>query len=402
MMNKLSGQPDSYDKKGQYKFGRTLGAGTYGIVREAESNGERFAIKIILKKNVRGNEKMVYDEMVLLQRMKHKHIVRFHDWFESKDKYYIVTQLATGGELFDRICEYGRFTEKDAARTIKEVLSAVDYLHYNNVVHRDLKPENLLYLTKDPQSSLVLADFGIAKMLNSKESTLSTMAGSFGYAAPEIMLKQGHGKPVDMWSLGVITYTLLCGYSPFRSENVADLIEESKSGRIVFHGRYWKDVSKDAKEFVLSLLQPDPGKRLTSEDALNHIWLTGTTASDFNLLPEFRAYMAKARLKRGIEIIKLANRIETLKMQVPDDDDMDLPDIPQDSAESAGQKLAHNDGKNGLPTNGPKKSLSRAAKGAIFREVVLAKVREEKEKAERERAQAEAEALAKSKSGGPM
>ena len=235
-------------------------------------------------------------------------------------------------------------------------------------------------------------------MLNSKDSTLSTMAGSFGYAAPEIMLKQGHGKPVDMWSLGVITYTLLCGYSPFRSENVADLIEESKSGRIIFHGRYWKDVSKDAKEFVLALLQPSPDKRLTSEEALSHIWLTGTTASDFNLLPEFRAYMAKARLKRGIEIIKLANRIEQLKMQAPDDEDMSTPDIPQDSAEMAGQKLSQRSIKAGLPTSGPKNRLTKAAKGAIFREVVLAKVREEKERAEREKAQAEAEAQVKATS----
>ena len=237
-------------------------------------------------------------------------------------------------------------------------------------------------------------------MLNSKDSTLSTMAGSFGYAAPEIMLKQGHGKPVDMWSLGVITYTLLCGYSPFRSENVADLIEESKSGRIIFHGRYWKDVSKDAKEFVLALLQPNPDKRLTSEEALNHIWLTGTTASDFNLLPEFRAYMAKARLKRGIEIIKLANRIEQLKMQAPDDEDMSTPDVPEDSAEMAGQKISQRSVKPGLPTNGPKKSLTKVAKGAIFREIVLAKVREEKEKAERAKAQAEAEAQVKASSSG--
>ena len=142
----------------------------------------------------------------------------------------------------------------------------------------DLKPENLLYLTKDANSSLVLADFGIAKMLDSKDAMLNTMAGSFGYAAPEIMMKQGHGKPVDMWSLGVITYTLLCGYSPFRSENVADLIEECKSGRIVFHGRYWKDVSSDAKDFIVSLLQPDPNKRLTSEEALQDVWLTGKTS----------------------------------------------------------------------------------------------------------------------------
>ena len=253
----------------------------------------------------------------------------------------------------------------------------------------DLKPENLLYLTKDANSSLVLADFGIAKMLDSKDAMLNTMAGSFGYAAPEIMMKQGHGKPVDMWSLGVITYTLLCGYSPFRSENVADLIEECKSGRIVFHGRYWKDVSSDAKDFIVSLLQPDPNKRLTSEEALQDVWLTGKTATDFDLLPEFRAIMAKARLKRGINVIKLANRIEALKMQDPEDEDGTLsqPDIPVDSAEMAGQKLAKKGTSAGLPTSntGKKKTLSDVAKGAIFREVVFAKVREEKEKAEREK-----------------
>lgn len=237
-------------------------------------------------------------------------------------------------------------------------------------------------------------------MLDSSDGVLSTMAGSFGYAAPEIMLKQGHGKPVDMWSLGVITYTLLCGYSPFRSENVADLIEECKSGRIVFHGRYWKDVSNEAKDFIISLLQPDPRNRLTSEQALQDVWLSGQTATDFNLLPDFRAYMAKARLKRGINVIKLANRIEALKMQDPTDEDGTLsqPDIPGDSAEMAGQDLANKTGPHeGLATNPPseKKSLSKLAKGAIFREVVLAKVREEKDKLEREKAQAAAQENAK-------
>lgn len=90
------------------------------------------------------------------------------------------------------------------------------------------------------------------------------MAGSFGYAAPEVMLKKGHSKPVDMWSLGVITYTLLCGYSPFRSENLTDLIEETKHGRVVFHERYWKDVSKEAKDFIMTLLVPKPENRATS------------------------------------------------------------------------------------------------------------------------------------------
>ncbi|TID17397.1 calcium/calmodulin-dependent protein kinase [Venturia nashicola] len=387
MINKLHGQPESYDKKTKYRFGKTLGAGTYGIVREADGPHGKCAVKIILKKNVKGNEQMVYDEMDMLQRMKHPHIVKFHEWFESKDKWYIVTELATGGELFDRICEKGKFTEKDAAETIRQVLDAVDYLHERNVVHRDLKPENLLYLTRDPHSTLVLADFGIAKMLDSDE-VLTTMAGSFGYAAPEVMEKKGHGKPVDMWSLGVITYTLLCGYSPFRSETMGDLIEECRNEKVIFHPRYWAEVSDDAKDFIKSLLKADPKKRPSSSAALKHRWLCGETASSHDLLPEIRSFCVKARLKRGIDMIKLANRIEALKQQ--EDFSEDTPgdgDVPAQALEAAGSKLAAGDFSTGLKPDEnkaegatkQKPSLSRLARGAIFREVVLAKVREEKE-----------------------
>ncbi|KAH0544514.1 hypothetical protein FGG08_001413 [Glutinoglossum americanum] len=387
-------------------MGRTLGAGTYGIVREADCPEGKVAVKIILKKNVKGNEQMVYDELMMLQKLGHPHIVRFHDWFESRDKYYIVTQLATGGELFDRICEKGKFTEKDASQTIKQVLEAVNYLHENNVVHRDLKPENLLYLTPDQESTLVLADFGIAKMLDTKDEVLTTMAGSFGYAAPEVMLKKGHGKPVDIWSLGVITYTLLCGYSPFRSENLADLIDECQRGRPVFHERYWKEVSKDAKDFISSLLQPDPASRPTSEECLRHVWLTGANATDYNIIPEIRAYMAKARLRRGIEIIKLANRIEALKMQEDEEDDVpgeaDVPANPGEAARQTLSKVKSNPQKSPATSESTdagaasgKGRLSRLARGAIFREVVLAKVREMK--SEEEKKQVEKAATGKAR-----
>lgn len=140
--------------------------------------------------------------------------------------------------------------------------------HYHTYLTRvDLKPENLLYLTRAPDSELVLADFGIAKTLG-KNEVLTTMAGSFGYAAPEVMEKRGHGKAVDMWSLGVITYTLLCGYSPFRSETMGDLIEECRSERVIFHPRYWSEVSDDGKEFIRSLLKADPSVRPTSQVSL--------------------------------------------------------------------------------------------------------------------------------------
>lgn len=398
MLNRLHGQPESYDKKAKYRFGRTLGAGTYGIVREADSPDGKVAVKIILKKNVKGNERMVYDELDMLQRLKHKNIVRFVDWFESRDKYYIVTELATGGELFDRICEQGKFTEKDAAATIKQVLGAVDYLHSKNVVHRDLKPENLLYLTKDPDSDLVLADFGIAKMLDSKDEVLTTMAGSFGYAAPEVMLKKGHGKPVDMWSMGVITYTLLCGYSPFRSENLQDLIDECSNAQVVFHERYWKDVSDDAKDFIMHLLQPNPDDRWSSSKAMKHPWLTGDNATDHNLLPEIKAFMAKARLRRGIEMVKLANRIEALKMQEDDSEDSDMPTDAYAAADRSRVSTGLSQKSDTSESSETKRNLSKKLKGAIFREVVLAKVREMKQQEQTLKVAEEVEKEAKRRS----
>lgn len=221
----------------------------------------------------------------------------------------------------------------------------------------------------------MLADFGIAKMLDSKDEVLTTMAGSFGYAAPEVMLKKGHGKPVDMWSMGVITYTLLCGYSPFRSENLQDLIDECSNAQVVFHERYWKDVSDDAKDFIMCLLKPNPEDRWSSTQVLRHPWLSGENATDHNLLPEIKAFMAKARLRRGIEMVKLANRIESLKMQEDENEESDMPSNAPATEETSPASSST------VPADKPVEGgkLAKKLKGAIFREVVLAKVREMKQ-----------------------
>ena len=131
LFNKISGQPESYNRKSHLTFGRTLGAGSFGIVRYARDNvrAEDVAVKIILKKTLKGDEQVVIDELELLRLLQHPHIVGFRDWFESREKFYIVTQLATGGELFDRIVQQGRFTEHDASLVIVQILEAIEYLH---------------------------------------------------------------------------------------------------------------------------------------------------------------------------------------------------------------------------------------------------------------------------------
>lgn len=332
-INKLSGQPASYSRKEKYTFGRTLGAGSFGIVRYARdtASGEDVAVKIILKKALKGNELFVIDELNLLQLLHHPHIVGFRDWFESKDKFYIVTQLATGGELFDRIVQEGRFTEHDALLVIVQMLEAIAYLHRQDIVHRDIKPENVLYLDELASSNVVLADFGIAKKLQLPNEKIHLSAGLFGYAAPEVILGTGHGKPCDVWSLGVVTYTLLCGYSPFRLENVQDFIAEVRhNNAVIFHADYWRDVSKDARRFIIKALQFDPAARATADELLADPWLVSVAADHrhADLLPNFKQnFNAKLKFRQAIELVKLANKIKKLKELQEDEDEGTDSDI---------------------------------------------------------------------------
>ncbi|GAA5943825.1 serine/threonine-protein kinase [Sporobolomyces koalae] len=292
LTNPFAHQPESYAKKKQYKFEEGLGDGAFSTVRQAtwkppkdsphyeraaHGGGQiEVAVKVISKKKLHGDFAAVHEEIEVLQGLEHPNMIHLYDWFESKDKFYLVFQLASGGDLFSRIWSDGKFTEADAASIIKDILEAIKYLHAQNIVHRDLKPENLLYAS-DGAETVMLADFGIAKRLKPGES-LTVPAGSPGYAAPEILTQQPHSLPVDVWSVGIITYLLLCGYLPFKAQETNDLIRQCTRAAVRFESEFWDKVSDDAKAFCVALIQPDPSKRPTAQQALKHKWIVEADA----------------------------------------------------------------------------------------------------------------------------
>ncbi|KAF2354922.1 Protein kinase domain, partial [Trinorchestia longiramus] len=205
----------------------------------------------------------------------------------------------TGGELFDRIVEKGSYTEKDAADLIRQVLEAVDYMHEQGVVHRDLKPENLLYYSQDEESKIMISDFGLSKLEDS--GIMATACGTPGYVAPEVLAQKPYGKAVDVWSIGVIAYILLCGYPPFYDENDANLFAQILKGEFEFDSPYWDEISDSAKDFIRQLLCVNVEKRYTCKQSLQHPWISGNAASDRNIhssvSEQLKKNFAKSRWK---------------------------------------------------------------------------------------------------------
>ncbi|KAF4946044.1 hypothetical protein FGADI_11481 [Fusarium gaditjirri] len=259
-----------------YPFGHAIGSGSHSTVHEIEGlrEAKSFAIKAIKKSAFNDNVHRIYQEMELLEYVRHPNIVKFINWFESEDNYYILTDLIEGPNLDNRITSKGPLSESDAKSSMRDIVASVEYLHSHNIVHRHLAVHKFGYLVQDMSySGLVLLSLAHADWERTEKRhiipidprTSTPDDKHFGVFAPEIICRQRSGKPADMWSIGAMAYMMLVGYSPFRSENLLDLIDECTSGSIVFHERYWKDISDSAKDFIRRLLQPKPEDRLTIE-----------------------------------------------------------------------------------------------------------------------------------------
>ncbi|XP_064353129.1 serine/threonine-protein kinase SIK1 [Dromaius novaehollandiae] len=254
---------------GFYDIERTLGKGNFAVVKLARHRVTKtqVAIKIIDKTRLDpSNLEKIYREVQIMKLLNHPHIIKLYQVMETKDMLYIVTEFAKNGEMFDHLTSNGHLSENEARKKFWQILSAVEYCHSHHIVHRDLKTENLLL---DSNMNIKLADFGFGNFYKSGEP-LSTWCGSPPYAAPEVFEgKEYEGPHLDIWSLGVVLYVLVCGSLPFDGPNLPTLRQRVLEGR--FRIPYF--MSEDCETLIRRMLVVDPTKRITISQIKQHKWM---------------------------------------------------------------------------------------------------------------------------------
>ncbi|GAB6018869.1 hypothetical protein CHUAL_000527 [Chamberlinius hualienensis] len=254
---------------GFYDIERTIGKGNFAVVKLARHRITKteVAIKIIDKTQLDSvNLQKVYREVQIMKLLDHPHIIKLYQVMETKSMIYLVSEYASQGEIFDFIASHGRMPEQMARRKFWQILSAVDYCHSRRIVHRDLKAENLLL---DANMNIKIADFGFSNFYKPGEQ-LATWCGSPPYAAPEVFEgKKYTGPEIDIWSLGVVLYVLVCGALPFDGSTLQTLRDRVLSGR--FRIPYF--MSSECEHLVRKMLVLDPLKRYTIAQIKSHKWM---------------------------------------------------------------------------------------------------------------------------------
>ncbi|XP_023701580.1 ribosomal protein S6 kinase alpha-5 isoform X2 [Cryptotermes secundus] len=268
-----------------------LGDGSFSVCRKCTNRqtGQEFAVKIVTRKID------CTREINLLRACQgHPNIVSLHEVYYDEVHTYLVLELLHGGELLERIRKKDRFTESEASQIMRKLISAVNFMHSRGVVHRDLKPENLLFTDDSEQADIKIVDFGFAGLKQEKEP-MHTPCFTLHYAAPEVLKEafsngtDGYDENCDLWSLGVILYTMLSGRAPFharsRDDSAAAVMARIKGGEFSFHADAWNHVSAEAKYVTKGLLTVDPKKRLRMSDLNSNEWLQGNNVKLYSSTP---------------------------------------------------------------------------------------------------------------------
>lgn len=316
----ISNRRSVYD---DYQLSKKLGEGGFSVVFEGVSktdmNGTTYAIKIVEKSKLRdvpSDGITVTNEIKILQSISHPNVVKIFDTYEDHEHIYLILEEIHGGELFDHIEKKSNYCERDARDFLFTIMSTVDYLHNMHIVHRDLKSENLLLTSAHDNAGIKLIDFGFATYATSE--TLTDSLGSPNFAAPEIIRSDPHGKPVDIWAIGVIAFILLTGYYPFDDLCPLKLMRQIINGKVVFPDEFWATISDDAKDFISRCLTINSVLRLTASEALRHPWLSDihdSSLEENKLLQtaqRFRSLNMRRKLKASITTVVAVNRFISL------------------------------------------------------------------------------------------
>lgn len=253
-----------------YVLNKKIGKGSFSTAYIGTNTlyGNKVVIKEVDKSKVK--ESNVYTEIEVLRKVMHKYVIKLISAYEQEGYVYLVLEYLKGGELFEYLNNNGPYNETDAKKAIKRILIALGALHSNGVVHRDLKMENLMLENPNDPCSLKIIDFGLASFLNTP--SMSMRCGSPGYVAPEILKYAPYGTKVDIFSLGVILYNILCGYPPFRGSNVKEIFKKNVRCHISFNTKNWLDKSNCVKQIILWMCSKNPDQRCTAIEALGHPW----------------------------------------------------------------------------------------------------------------------------------
>lgn len=279
-----------------YVVKEDIGVGSYSVCKRCihKTTNMEYAVKIIDKTKRDSSEEIE----ILLRYGQHPNIITLKDVYEDEKHVYLVTELMRGGELLDKILREKCFSEREASALLHTITKTVEYLHSQGVVHRDLKPSNILYVDESGNpESIRICDFGFAKQLRAENGLLMTPCYTANFVAPEVLKRQGYDEACDIWSLGILLYTMLAGYTPFANgpdDTPEEILNRIGSGKFSLKGGNWDTVSDSAKDLVSKMLHIDPQRRLTAKQVLNHIWITKR-----DLLPQSQLNHQDAHLVKG-------------------------------------------------------------------------------------------------------